>query len=1003
MKKISMALIALLLCITLAALAPAQVVAATKDSANQKYISEVRKYYNDIIVRTAKTEALAKSKITAEGHYILDQNLSAGAREVWETGGQYTYLGYTVTTDPKQAIRDIRVATFTPGGQIQFGELTYGCAGTLGFPATSKEENADYPQNLDGLFFTRQEKAGTPIEVGKLHIVGKFSDAKEGWEPVTTFSGLPYNFSTTRYNSQGGGAAKPGRWRVYPFEYTGYCTAKDHTWNETDRYIYYEPEKTYTSGTKYLSGLFFAFGTDSESTAALGREVEADFTELTDKLKTFPHITVRDDINLAKSYYYEGFWNDSNQKYLYLCYTWSYNPYRAIYGIAAFEGTIYSPNLPYTIQKAVSYQSTPSGSPDKTMSYASASVVVQRSVQHHWVVRGISPENAYMTTTGLIGQNTQVQKGYTDDPIGYFPNSQLRKKAFIPTGLYVSGYAANRNPLTLDDVVLTSKAYQASDNNGTLSVNVSEETTLGGSKAKGVFASVQDLQNPAETEPFNLAYPTWTNDGGTKYEAGTPLYLYFKNTVVRKKYISRIFVGESSRKDAKSDNSDVLEQADKQVDLNAIVAATAAGSDEVIPINVAADPDKEWYNRLNSNNTMELEPLKDQPAAYISVARTDKEEDAVRGIMLYKASPDKAVPNQMNVDGAAYYCASNTSPIRMSNGNSYYLYYSYNIGVSSGGPVTFIYASGEPFESGQTTALVTDKSDSSGQRAMLYGDTSMKTFIHAKYDKSEHIYFNKIYAASGSDENAAKLKLLEQGCTQYCDINLNREAGGSAVYFGYRTYMLNEKAIRLKNSAEEKEAERASQLSQAVYDIVCTVGEPFKPEGFISQKYQIYYAPVITVDMKDKTKTSGVNLNEGTTGPEIYMYYSSPYAAKEYNQRVKSDPKAILSSMPDVHFYSTLTKFAFTCYDRVPYNEKMEASTSDSENILRWEYVMQANSKSHIDLNEGAILFNSDYRASDNRVSMFAQREDGSVKPSAEITGGYVDDTEDLGYMKIVK
>jgi len=179
MKKISMALIALLLCITLAALAPAQVVAATKDSANQKYISEVRKYYNDIIVRTAKTEALAKSKITAEGHYILDKNLSAGAREVWETGGQYTYLGYTVTTDPKQAIRDIRVATFTPGGQIQFGELTYGCAGTLGFPATSKEENADYPQNLDGLFFTRQEKAGTPIEVGKLHIVGNFRTLKK--------------------------------------------------------------------------------------------------------------------------------------------------------------------------------------------------------------------------------------------------------------------------------------------------------------------------------------------------------------------------------------------------------------------------------------------------------------------------------------------------------------------------------------------------------------------------------------------------------------------------------------------------------------------------------------------------------------------------------------------------------------------------------------------------------------------------------------------------------
>ena len=157
------------------------------------------------------------------------------------------------------------------------------------------------------------------------------------------------------------------------------------------------------------------------------------------------------------------------------------------------------------------------------------------------------------------------------------------------------------------------------------------------------------------------------------------------------------------------------------------------------------------------------------------------------------------------------------------------------------------------------------------------------------------------------------------------------------------------------------------------------------------------------VDRKDKTKIMGVNLNEGTTGPEIYMYYSTPYAAKEYNQRVKSDPKAILATMPDVAFSSPLTKFAFTCYDRVPYIEKMEATTSDSQNILRWEYVMQANSKSHIDLNEGAIWFDSDYRAPDNRISMFAQREDGSVKPSAEITGGYVDETEDIGYIKMVK
>ncbi len=34
---------------------------------------------------------------------------------------------------------------------------------------------------------------------------------------------------------------------------------------------------------------------------------------------------------------------------------------------------------------------------------------------------------------------------------------------------------------------------------------------------------------------------------------------------------------------------------------------------------------------------------------------------------------------------------------------------------------------------------------------------------------------------------------------------------------------------------------------------------------------------------------------------------------------------------------------------------------------------------------------------------MFVQREDGSVKPSAEITGGYVDEYDDIGYLLNVK
>jgi len=598
------------------------------------------------------------------------------------------------------------------------------------------------PQNLDGLFITRNEKAGTPIEVGKLHLVSDFADAEDGWEAVTTFSGLTYNFNTTRYNKQGAGAYLPSREHVYPFEYIGYYTREDHKWENTNSYLYYEPEETYEYGTRYLSGLYFAFGVDSESEGRFDIATSARFNQLLDKLKTFPNTTVLDELNLAQSYNYKGYVIDSNQKYLHLCYTWSYNPYRAIYGIAAFRGTVNSPNLPYNISKARSYQGTPSGTADKSTSYTSVSVVVQRTTQGRYVVRGISPENAYMTTTGLLGKNEQVPKGYTEDNISNFL-SYRQKTAFIPTGLYVSGYTDGKKPLTLDDVIISSNAHVASINSGeisqtteekeeswdldddeqswdydydegartidekeesqstdeeeedlyqepisgTLTINVSGEKTLEGHKAKGIFASVQDLAYPNETAPFNLAYPTWTSDENDKNEAGSPLYIYFRNTVVYKKYISRIFVGQCSRKDAKTDNEDQLKEFDKQVDINAIVAATMAGSDEVVPVNVAADQDKAWYSRKDSNNRLEIEPAEDQPAAYISVAITDKEEEAIKGIMLYKSSPDKAVPNQLVVDGATYYCASNTSPIKMSNGNSYYLYYSYNMGVSPGRPI----------------------------------------------------------------------------------------------------------------------------------------------------------------------------------------------------------------------------------------------------------------------------------------------------------------------------
>ena len=43
------------------------------------------------------------------------------------------------------------------------------------------------------------------------------------------------------------------------------------------------------------------------------------------------------------------------------------------------------------------------------------------------------------------------------------------------------------------------------------------------------FASIQDLKDPYEASPFNIAYPTWTDDEGKRHESGSPLYIYFRN------------------------------------------------------------------------------------------------------------------------------------------------------------------------------------------------------------------------------------------------------------------------------------------------------------------------------------------------------------------------------------------------------------------------------------------------------------------------------------------
>ena len=973
-----------------------------------------KQYYSSIIVKTGKTEAEAKARLTVEGYYILDRNLTPspyGGSEAPESSDEayYTYIGYQLTQNPDEAIRDIRVATFH-SASTNFGDISYGCSGTIGYKANSAQEDESYPGDLPALFMTANPHAGSPIPYGGLHVVDDYDKAQAGWELVTTFSGAPYDFNSVYLYEDVGSDNTDTIGNT--IKMIGSRMQRSSSWTHAKSLLYYEPETTYTSGTKYLSGMFFIQGYDVDSyreRAEVG--VTATLNSLIDDVKRCPNVVVDSD-NLYSSASFRLGEYCGTQKHLYLCYTWSYNPYRALYDAAIYQGTPYVDSLPYNISKAMTYPDKKAGAAETSANYVASSVLAQQSSQAAYVSRGFLSQNAYTNQYFLFGSDS-VAAGIYQEELPEGISFGYKRLSGLPTGLFVAGYTAGKNPFTFDDVILSSKACTGNNNAGAITFDVSGEKTLGGAVAEGDFVSVQELKNPFSTTAYNLALPTLYRDGDKLETEATSKYLYLRKAVTKGKYISRVFVGSYCKEDHtpndKDHEDDEYKALSRSTDYQAMLSAMQAASGEVVAYNLSITNEYQWFNYADKDGLSMLQPAnKYQYASYISVARTDREQDAIRGLLLFR-SDEKAVPEQIQIQGMAYYCASNTSPLRIvkndKDGNdpkkdkmeyeSYYLYYTYNKGATPGKPLTDISVNSDPFTSGQATTLCADKEDvvayEGGKKvikeaAEVYGKSSWNAFIHASYEHDMNTYFNKLYLAQGSTKKEAMLSLLEQGCTEFCDMDLNLDAGGKYIYFGYRGYCVDDDKIKMLGTEAAREAELKSQQQSAVYDIVTTTGEPYHPEGITSQRYQIHYAPV-----------SDVNLNAGTQGPEMYMYYTSVLVANSYNNKVKDDPTAIQSNSPADIFSAPVTKIAFARYDRVPYTNDGTMTGDGEDNIYGWEYIMNIDFRTVTDFNAGVVKFDDDHVPTDNRITAFIQREDGSVKPWGEITGGFVSEFMTVG------
>lgn len=927
-------------------------------------------YIADIIVVTAGNASSAKAKISKKKgkYYTIDYNLSPGAP-------QATYIGYTMTTNKDDALTDIRVAPYHGNDALMFGDVQYTFVGHMGIDVGDDSSKTAG----DALMKTSDPKAGSPIPADGIHMVTNHKDAKPGWEPVTVFSGMPYNFNTNYERLDDENSAG-----------SGYYTTNSGRWDRQGVYMYYEPSIKYTGGEKYLSGIYFCNGYKVEKTFyMMWSQTTGNVNQLQDRLKEYPYMTMMEENIAASVDFDDDDYGHSNLRQ-YICYAYTYNPKRAISDIVVFQGDTFSDSLPYTISKK-------NAATKSVINYAACTAVCQQApnmsnISEMKITRFISPDNAVYNARCLMDSHSDydhITGGYTYELAPGFKYG-YNKANFLPFGLYVTCNATGKEPLKLSDVIITRLRHPGAEKNGKITFEVDGEKTLAGTTCSGAFHSVYDIKDPNSLDPINISYPDWYSSNNKKRD-GRPMYIYIRNAKESKcKYISSVSVGSFSRDiykkslgtaDQNANNKANDSDIDKTVNLTAMVGAAGNCTDEMICFNIGCNQSDAWYKRQKGGKAYGVAPA-NTAASYIGVSRTDNKSEAIRAILLYQ-NDDFPTANKIVIDKADYYCDSTNMPIVM-NGKQYYLYYTRNRGVLSGSPIEEITVNSEPISAGSYSALFAR----AGEKT-TYAETDLSYYIHLEgAPVIGGTYYTELFIGSGVTRNAALGDLVSQECSQFIDIDLNYMSYGNSVYMGYNMGTI-------EPDASESDIEDA--MYEAIYDIVITRGEPYHPDGFINEKNNIYYVPVSDVNLNDPGPHVGYFVGDPE---ELYMYYCSPYTSARFNRAQSKAKTGIVTALPEEVFSAPLSKLAFALYDRVPYNSSLPGTSPTGNEIMRWEYVMLSDHSAPADMTAGTGVFSGDTFV-DNRVTMFAQRLDGSVKPAGEITGGFVAEQMKVGTLTI--
>ena len=157
------------------------------DFDNSKVETPVSYYIKDIYIGSSKTSWVASATAMAQAtqtnpniqYKIINYDLNSGV------SGKYIYLAYTLTTNPDEAIKDIKIEWWSKSSGAK--DTTYN-----GIPYTclTKDLNEGAGGKYVYIYYTRNSSAGSPLkEIGiQINKNYSFGNSTSGWNVVVGLS-----------------------------------------------------------------------------------------------------------------------------------------------------------------------------------------------------------------------------------------------------------------------------------------------------------------------------------------------------------------------------------------------------------------------------------------------------------------------------------------------------------------------------------------------------------------------------------------------------------------------------------------------------------------------------------------------------------------------------------------------------------------------------------------------------------------------------------------------